>query len=238
LKKTPAKKRAAPEAAPPPPIPLAIGPVPPEVRARLLLLAIESMRSGRQRGNSSSAWKVDASVLFGIAMAHLVEDRRLPGVAEAYRADLAEAGVSDKVLERFMQQLRRLYWRQVVEHVRSTAQAVDMSSMAKDPSALARHLLVRVSAFVDAHMDPAVTKSLTVGERNLVLRGFEACTKALDLMATAAFRQVQTERVRDAAERAKKAAQSELSRMKGVEDKQAVADLIAKALMGVQEAAS
>lgn len=221
-----------------PSIPLAVGPLAPEVRARLLLTAMEAMRSGQQRGNRSSAMRMDAGTLFGIAIAHLVEDRRLPGVVEAYAADLEEAGVTERVLKRYMLQLRRLYWRQIAEHLRATAESVDMASMVKDPRSLARQLLAQVSAFVHQHMDARVMSRLSTSERHLVMRGFEACTKALDLMANAEFRQVQTEKVREAADRARKAAAHELSRMKGVENKQAVIDLIGKALMGVEEAAS
>lgn len=189
-----------------------VHPLPEVVRLELIVLAMEELRAGSERGSTSQVWgRVSDSLIFEAASDIIIRQSPVEAIVKSLHDELIAAKVTGKSFARLLASVRNKAREKFYERIRDSAQADDFVKVKGDPKAMARLLNDAAAEFAYRALKNKKFASASVGKQHAVIRVCEAIRDTVKILADTDHKTAQTDKLREAVRKA----EAELSRKAG-----------------------
>lgn len=175
-------------------------PLPDKTRLALICHAIEKWKVGDQPGQRSTAYNLPVTALFGIAASVIGDGKPSDLIAREWKREIDAAGSSVQAVIRWLGQVKQIYCELHYDSIKQLISAEDSLQFHGDNQAMIRKLLTEVTLLMLRIM-PQFEESDTAG-RHTILRMAEVCALLAETLAKIDHREAQTDKLRQAIERA------------------------------------
>lgn len=174
--------------------------LPAQTRSAMMWHAVESLRGGPRAGARSNAYRLDDALLFGLAHRVIVEAGTVEQAVRDFAPDLRRAKVSDRCAETWLGEVRRKYVALHLDRTKRYIEDQDVLRQSGDPKSVIDRLMTRTAIIADDLLGEI--RDASVGERHTILRTLEVVAGLADTLGGYSHKEVTTEKMRLALERA------------------------------------
>lgn len=174
--------------------------LPVQTRAAMMWHAVEALRGGPRAGSRSNAYRLDDSILFGLAHRVVVEAGTIEQAVRDFAPELRRARVGDRCIETWLSAVRQRYVALHLERTKKYIEDQDVLRQSGDPKSVLDRLMTRTAIIADDLLGEI--KDASVGERHTILRTLEVVAGIAETLGGYSHREVTTEKMRLALERA------------------------------------
>lgn len=168
----------------------------PDIRkAQYLSLAMENLGSRSRNGVPSGVLKLGIPMLFQVACRNVIDGETGVSICKSLADELANHGITDKAMERWLKTLRESYMKLVHNAIHESAKNLPADEGLADPEATTERLMALLATRTLEMLESRSFAEADTDERHLMIRSYRECVKTLETLAKNRKSKADTEKI-------------------------------------------